>query len=413
MNKKDKIENVVIVCDFGYVDGGAARIAIETAISLQKTGINTAFFCAVGPVSEELEKSGVNVVCLNQSDILHEKSRVKAVARGIYNSVAAKRFRSLLNGYSPDNTVVHIHTWTKGISSSVFSVAARLGFRVFLTVHDYFLVCPNGGLLDYQQKKICERKPLSPSCLFCNCDSRSYPQKVFRIIRQVVQNINIRPRKNISYIFISDFSKNQFLRRYNRIPIEKQYFLTNMIHFSEERYRVKCEENKAFIFIATVSELKGIRQFCEAVTRVGVPAIVVGDGDLREEMEFKYPNIDFVGWKTKEEMLPYIEKSRCLIFPSIWYEGSPLTTLEVMSYGLPVICSDLNAGSEHILDERTGYLYNGNDIQSLIEKINTCSDDKIIAEMSQRVYENFDVEKYSARRYLSELLNIYNADRHK
>ena len=72
------IENVIVVCDYGYIEGGAARIAHETAVALKGAGLNVTFFCAVGPVSGELLFSGVNVVCLDQADILHEKTGLKA-----------------------------------------------------------------------------------------------------------------------------------------------------------------------------------------------------------------------------------------------------------------------------------------------------------------------------------------------
>ena len=40
-----------------------------------------------------------------------------------------------------------------------------------------------------------------------------------------------------------------------------------MIDFEENRYRVKCEDNDTYLFIGGLTEVKGIRQFCEAVTK--------------------------------------------------------------------------------------------------------------------------------------------------
>lgn len=401
------VKNVVVVCDYGYIEGGAARIAHETAIALQGAGKQVYFFCAVGPVSADLTEAGVEVTCLEQADILHERSRVKAVFRGIYNGAASKSFAKLLGELSPDDTVIHVHTWTKGVSSSIFPVAEKMGFRVFLTVHDYFLVCPNGGLFDYPNSRICEKKPLSASCLVCNCDARSYPQKLFRIVRQYVQNWNIRRRKNISFIFISEFSKKQFMRRYDSIPVEKQLFLTNMINFPKDRKRVECERNKVFLFIGGITEVKGIRLFCEAVTAANVPAVVIGEGILRKELEEKYTNIEFVGWKSKTEMIPYLERARCLVFPSIWYEGSPLTTLEAMAYGIPVICSDKNAASDQIINEKTGWIYKGDSTDDLVEQIKKCAETNRIQEISDRVFAGFDAERFGVEQYINGLLSMF------
>ena len=401
------IKNIVIVCDYGYIEGGAARIAHETAIALQAAGKQVFFFCAVGPISEDLSKAGVEVTCLGQADILHERNRIKGALRGISNRTASKSFEKLLSRLRSEHTVIHVHTWTKGVSSSIFPVAEKMGFCVFLTVHDYFLVCPNGGLFEHPHSRICERKPLSLSCLMCNCDARSYSQKIFRVMRQYVQNWNIRRRKNIYFIFISAFSKKQFIRRYNKIPADRQLFLANMINFPENRTRVKCEQNSAFLFIGGIIEIKGIGVFCEAVTKAGVPGIVIGEGILRKELESRYPNIQFVGWKEKSEMQAYMEKARCLIFPSICYEVSPLTTLEVMAYGIPVICSDKNAASKQIKNGETGWLYNGDSIEDLVRLIKRCAEEKQLQKISEQVFSDFRTEEFGTTRYIEQLLEIY------
>lgn len=401
------LKNIIIVCDYGYIEGGAARIAHETATALSKRNYNVFFFCAVGPVSEKLINSGVNVICLNQTDILHEKNRFKGILRGLSNRKAKREFARLLRGLNPEETVIHVHTWTKAVSSSIFRVAKKKKFRIFITVHDYFLICPNGGLFNYKSKSICELSPMSAKCVACNCDARSYPQKLFRVLRQKIQNRNILKNKNISYIFISEFSKIEFLKRYNKFSQERLFYLPNMVSFGEDRYRVECEKNDVYLFIGGLTEVKGIRRYCEAVAQTGVKAVVIGQGMLREELENKYPDIEFVGWKSKAEMLEYYKCARCLIFPSVWYETFGLTPLEVMAYGIPVICSDLNAASGFIADGETGLIFDGKSDDDLIEKINQTQDDLLVKNLSENVYKSFDAKQYSIHNYIEGLLKIF------
>ena len=52
----------------------------------------------------------------------------------------------------------------------------------------------------------------------------------------------------------------------------------------------------------------------------------------KEKLEKQYPNIEFVGWKNKDEVKQYMKGARALIFPSRWYETAGLTVLEAMQY---------------------------------------------------------------------------------
>lgn len=398
------VKNVIVVSDYGYIEGGAGRIAHETAILLSENGYNVVFFCAVSPISAELKNAGLEVFCLNQSDILHEKSRIKGVLRGISNRQAKLTFRELLKRFDRNDTIIHVHTWTKALSSVVFKEAKRAKFQVLITVHDYFLVCPNGGLFNYQKREICNIKPMSAKCLLCNCDARSYTQKLFRVWRQHRQNKNIRKNKYISYAFISEFSKREFLKRYNKITQERQYFLPNLVNIDQNRFRIECEKNSMYLFIGGITEVKGIRIFCEAVTKAEVPAVVIGEGILKEELQSKYPNIKFVGWKSKEEMLPYLQKTRCLIFPSIWYEAMGLVPLEVMAYGIPVICSNLNAASEYVPAK---LCYNGTS-DGLKSRIIDTMNDEIVKSVGADLYEYILGYQFGGVSYLKNIFKIYN-----
>lgn len=404
MKEYTNLKNIIIICDFGYIEGGASRVAHESAIELSKY-FNVTLFCAVGPISKELKESKVNVKCLGQSDILNNKNRINAFYQGIWNKKAKNEFSDLLDKFSAIDTVIHVHTWTKGISSSIFKVAEIKGFKVLLTVHDYFLVCPNGGLYDYQKHIICEKRPLSYKCICTNCDSRSYAHKIFRVARQFVQNNSIRKRKNISYLFISNFAKRQLLKRNPKI--EKSYFLLNPINF-ENRFKVNCSENKLYVYIGRLTDDKGIRIFCEGVTKAGVPAIVIGRGILEKELKNKYRNIKFIGWLDKKDMAQYIKKARCLIFPSTYYEASPLTPLELMACGVPCIISDKNSSKELIIEGENGYLYDGYDANMLADKIKDSLNNKVIEKMSDKIYETFDINKFSVKVHINKIIDIYN-----
>ena len=88
-----EIKTVIIVNDFGFVNGGAGKIAISTALGLAENGYRVIFFCAVGPVGNELIHPNIQVICTNQLDILHDSNKIRAIKQGLWNIKAKKYSR--------------------------------------------------------------------------------------------------------------------------------------------------------------------------------------------------------------------------------------------------------------------------------------------------------------------------------
>ncbi|MBQ7562288.1 MAG: glycosyltransferase [Synergistaceae bacterium] len=262
------LKNIVIVSDNADINGGAADVAVNTASMLAERGYKIYFFAGGGEPDKKLIHSNIFITNLNQYDLIHNPNKLVAAFQGIYNFKARREFAKLLSTLNKDETIIHIHSWTKVLSSSIFKAAFESGIKIFVTVHDYFLSCPNGGFYDFVENHICERQPLSLKCILCNCDKRNYYHKIWRVIRNFVQNrVIFKNFDKIGYIFISEFSRKQLLRR---MPAPKNQFLVqNPIYFAD-RFRIEAENNKIFLYIGRLSEEKGVRNFCRAVNNTGV-----------------------------------------------------------------------------------------------------------------------------------------------
>lgn len=379
------MKTVVIVNDFNYVQGGASKVAIDTARILKDEGLNVYFFSAVNKEKENID--GINYISTNQNEALKEKNKLKGALNGIYNFKAKKVFKELLNTLDRESTIIHFHGWTKALSSSVFDIAFKMKFKVVLTLHDYFTACPNGGYFNYKKNNICKFKPLSVKCMKCNCDSRNYAFKLYRIIRQFVQNKIVRLNRKLEYaISISEFSEEilkdtlgkntKITRIYNPIDIDSN---KEMVDFSKNEY---------YLYVGRISKEKGVDIFCKAITELGCKGIVVGDGDEKEKLQKEYPNVKFTGWKNKNEVKKYMKGAKALIFPSKWYETAGLTVLEAQTIGLPCIVNKNTAASEFIEDKKNGLLFeNLNDLECKIKQI-----DEI--KMKFNNFEKFNIQYY-------------------
>ena len=399
------LNNIIIVYDNAAINGGAAKVAIQSAIALSKLDYNVYFFSATGEIDEGLRKSNVNVKCLGIDDINTSK-KIYAVKDGIWNKKVKKEFSSFINNFSIDNTVIHIHGWVKALTPVVFDVANKKNFKTLVTLHDYFTLCPNGGFYNYKKQVICQKAPMSLSCIFCNCDKRNYVQKLWRICKQFIQDKYVRNNPLLSFISISE-GNERVVKKYTKS--QKYYRVYNPIEASPEYNAGKL--SNIFVFVGRLSHEKGIDIFCEAITQVQsskkIDGIVVGDGPLFEEMKCKYRNILFVGWKRTTEVKKITKTARMLILPSKWYEGAPLTVLDAMFWNTPCIVSDCTFAREIVIDGINGFIFKSNDVASLKEKIIKSLDDGLVSKFKYNIKNEFDFKKYSEDYHISSLIKVY------
>ena len=389
------LENIVLVTDTAANLGGISDVVINTVTMLAARGYKLYLFIGTGEPDKRLQGiRNLTIISLDQYSPLKDPCKIRAMINGIYNIKAKRRLRALLRTLDRDKTVIHIHSWINMPSSSVFTAAFKEGFRVFVTLHEYSLVCPNGNCYNFVANHICEIPPMSLKCLLTSCDKRHYYHKLWRNIRNFVQNRVIR-KGRIGYIFISEFSKKQILRR---IPApQNQFLVKNPISF-KDRFRIEAENNTIFLFIGRLSPEKGAANFCSAVRDTGVEGVIIGDGELRAGLEAQYPEITFTGWLGKEEILEWLKKTRCLIFPSVWYEVSPLVPLEVNAYGIPVIASGCSAASDN-----ASFVYDTvEELKNFIKYVSSHD----ISQLSKDVYNNFD--ETPTLNYAENLLKVYN-----
>jgi glycosyltransferase involved in cell wall biosynthesis len=371
------IERVVILNDFGSINGGAAQVAIASACGLARAGMQVDFFCGVGPVAPSLREAGVNVECLEQPDILTDPARLRAATRGIWNLQAAAALERMLKTCDRRATAVHIHGWTKSLSSSVFRAARTRELPTVLTLHDYFAACPNGGFFDYQRDEICTRQGMSASCAFAHCDARSFAQKVWRVARQGVSNIAARVPSDVQHvIYVSELSR-RILKPYFGEDTH-WHFVPNPVLVARGP-RVRAASNRNFLFLGRLSAEKGAELFAAAATKAGVPARIAGDGERRGSIEQHWPSVTSLGWLSAEDAQRELGAARALVFPSRWYEVQGLVVHEALARGVPVLVARASAAASAIKDGETGLLFDAADVDSLASAMDGMRDDEQVA----------------------------------
>lgn len=400
------LKNIIIVQDFAHINGGNANVAISSAIGLANKGYNVVFFTGMSPIDERLASSGVIVHCLEKPDLLSDKNVIRAFFKGLWDNDVLKEFSTILDKYSPADTIIHLHGWLKTLSPSIWDALAQRDFKVVVTLHDYFMFCHNGGLYNFKSNQICKLNPSSLRCYFCNCDSRSYFHKLWRDIRQVIHARVIKKNKNFGVITIGQLNEDvsrQSLAKYAK----KWYRVQNPIDLNSQEF-VRISENDCYFMVGRISEEKGFRMFCKVMTELKLKGCILGDGPIRRELEQKYPNIEFLGWHSGQKKSELIKrKAKCLVYPSLWYEGSPLTPIEFKSYGIPSIVSDMSAAAEQVTDGKDGYLFRIGDEDALKTAI-LKYEKTDLGKMQNYIKTSFKPDLYTSSYHCEKLEYCYN-----
>ncbi len=102
-----------------------------------------------------------------------------------------------------------------------------------------------------------------------------------------------------------------------------------------------------------------------------------------------------------------IQNASFLVFPSICYEGCPMTLIEAMALGKPVIATDLGPRSEMVRNGYNGFLYQPNDVITLREKALELIKNRELRERMGSNARKVYLANYTPELNYSSLMNIY------
>lgn len=397
------LRSVVVLNDFCHVQGGASKVAIDEAVALAGAGFEVTFIGAVGPVAPELRTAGVRVICLAQPELADRGRRRQAALIALWNASAKRATAEVLAGLDRRRTIVHLHGYTKALTATPMRAARDAGFARICTLHDFFAACPNGAFFDYRRQAPCERHALGVACVTCNCDKRHPAHKAYRVVRGASQRWAVGfPRSTTDFIALSRRSATllaPYLPRGARL-----YSLANIID-APHAVPVQVAANRHLVVVGRLDPEKGVVLAAEAARRVGLPITFVGDGPLRAAVEAL--GAEVTGWVPASGVWAALERARCLLFPSLWYETFGLVVEEAAARGVPAVVSDVSAPAERIVDGRTGWLFRSGDLAGLRTALEAVRDDDTIRAAGAEAYARFWSAPPDRARHTARLAEIY------
>ncbi len=190
----------------------------------------------------------------------------------------------------------------------------------------------------------------------------------------------------------------------------------SIIH--KECLRVKNHNEKMVLFLGFITELKGCFDIPAIVKKVvkhnpNVKFVLAGSGEVEqlqekiiEENMSQY--ITFPGWVRNEEKEKLLKKADIFFLPS-YTEAMPMSILEAMGYGLPIISSNVGGIPQLVENGKNGYLIEPGNIDDFAKAIlELIENDDLVFCMGQESINKAN-EKYSLEKHVEKICELYRS----
>ena len=228
-------------------------------------------------------------------------------------------------------------------------------------------------------------------------------------------------------IFISSDIRMELIE--NQYPLERLVCIANSVDAERFKPPEKHENRDSIniLFVGRLDEQKGLDYLIKAMVIIkskesNVRLFIVGDGQLRAHLEELCRKLElddhivFVGFA--DDVLRYYQAAHIFVLPSL-SEGMPLSLLEAMSCGLPVVAT-LVGGNAEVLDSHggkaivshchigeNGILVNPRDVEGLAEALLKLSKDEDLSRQLGKRARKLVEEKFSQEKIVNEYMDLY------
>ena len=163
-----------------------------------------------------------------------------------------------------------------------------------------------------------------------------------------------------------------------------------------------------FLWFGRISYKKGVKDAVLAAKKAGVKLIIAGVIDKQVHLDFfKNEIVPLLDSNIKtiirpvntKEKVDLYKNAKALLMPIHWEEPFGLTMIEAMACGTPVIAYKKAATPEIVIDNKTGYLVEENNIEALSQKM--LEIEKINRKLCRERVENHFTSSIMAKKYVA------------
>ncbi|MCF6149528.1 MAG: glycosyltransferase family 4 protein [Candidatus Kuenenia sp.] len=399
---------VLLANKFFYPKGGDAIAFFSTADILKRNGHEVSFFSMLSPNNIDSPDSRYFVSHVNMEGGGLGNS-IKTAGKILYSFEAKSKISELISKQHPD--IAHLHNICHQISPSIIDVLKKHNIPVVMTMHDYKLTCAAYTLL--ANGRVCE-----------DCSGGKY-YKAYR--NKCIKGSRLKSTVNVAEMYLHHkilhiYDKVDLFISPSRFLIEKTKemgfsgkftHLPNFVNANqfEPSYN---DSNRTIVYFGRLIQEKGIMVLIDAVKDIDLQLKIIGDGPQRKELEEKVlregmSNIEFLGYKTKNDLQSEIRNGLFTVLPSEWYENNPFSIIESFALGKPVIGAKIGGIPELIKEGENGLLFEPGDSINLRERIEFLLSDHSLCHKMGSNARKFVEEELNPEKHYQSLLNIYQS----
>lgn len=161
-------------------------------------------------------------------------------------------------------------------------------------------------------------------------------------------------------------------------------------------FNTSDKDEDYFFIVSRLVKYKRIDLAVQAFNELGLPLVIIGDGEEREHLEkMAKGNIKFLGRQSDEMIKEYYAKCRAFIFPG--EEDFGITPLEAQASGRPVIAYGKGGALETVVENKTGVFFNEQTKDSLVDAVKTFDNMKFDKNEIRKHAESFDEEIFKKK----------------
>lgn len=352
-----------------HIKGGSDSYFLAQSRLLEEHGIEVAPFCVKSKKNgdskwAEFFVDGIDLSSPSFADVFSY----------CYSFEARDKLRSLIKVFKPD--LVHLHIFYGNFTSSILSVIkSEFGLPVVQTVHDYKPVCPVYSLTrDGVICEECEGKHFWRA-LSRKCNRGSLARTAVSVLESYVSkkfgNIDLIDR----FIAVSDFQADRL--RSLGVPAERLRVLHNFSEVDSSAARLDAPSLPRFLYFGRIERSKGVFDILHAAKALpNCIFVLAGNGSaLSEAREFVanngLGNVEIPGFVGGEGLADLIRSSTAtLLIPTV-YENCPMSVLESLALGVPVVGSRMGGIPELVSDGVDGLVVSPGNVDELIIALNS------------------------------------------